>query len=407
VSHAEVRAALERLFDARRELLARPVRAVRDALADVLDAWSAPGSAWQKELAAALPASTGFSAPMVVEALASGLAPYTGRALHDLVAAEGEDLDGFDATAAVLAGAIPLPAFVAVAAPLALRSPVLVKPAAHDPATAPLLARSLAERDPALGAAVAIADFRRDDAAALDALCAAPCVTAMGSDEAIAAVAARVGAGRRFVGAGHRFSVALLGPAATSGDALARAARGLARDVALWDQLGCLSPIAVLVADSDPRAADRAAAALADALADAETRWPRGKIEPAVAAQIASERAAAEVRAAAGDRVAVLAARDTAWTIVREADAVLRNTPLHRFVRVHPSADTAAALAALGPHRERLAGAAVAGFAGEAEPLARALRELGVSYMCQPGQLQSPPLAWPRERRPVLRSLAR
>lgn len=403
MSAAEVEAALARLRDARRRLRERPQRAVQAALADVLDAWSAPGSAWQKELVAALPAPTGFSAPMVAEGLASGLAPYTGRALLDLVRDEGEPPDGFDVTASILAGALPLPAFVAIVAPLALRSPVLVKPSAHDPVTARVIARSLAERDPLLGACVEIADFRRDDAASLDSLCSAPCVTAIGSDEAIDALAARVGSGRRFLGGGHRFSVALLGPAATRGDALERAARGLARDVALWDQLGCLSAASVSVVDADPRAADRVAEALAVALADAEVRWPRGRIEPGVAAAIARERAEAEMRAAAGHAVAVRASRDTAWTVVRESDAALRSGPLHRFVRVHPVADVSAALAALTPHDGKLAAVAIAGFA---ESLAQALSALGVSRVCEPGTLQSPPLAWPRENRAVLRSLS-
>jgi hypothetical protein len=339
---------------------------------------------------------------MVAEALAAGLAPYTGRALLDLVRADGEALDGFDVTAAVLAGAIPLPAFVAILAPLALRSPVLVKPSAHDPVTARLVVRSLAERDALLGASVEVADFRRDDAKALAALCSAPCVAATGSDAAIEAIAARIRPAQRFVGAGHRFSVSVVGPEAMRGAEIARTAEDLGRDVARWDQLGCLSPIAVHVADADPRSADRMADALAAALRDAEMRWPRGRIEPGAAAAIARERAEAEMRGAA-----VRSSDDTRWTVVREADAALRGTPLHRFVRVHPAADVADALAALRPHAAHLASVAIAGFGAATDRVARALAKLGASRVCAPGELQAPPLAWPRDGRPVLRSLAR
>jgi len=406
VSRAAVEAALARLRDARRRLREVPASEVHEALARTLDAWSAPGSPLQKELAAALPAPTGFSPAVVREGLARGLAPYTGRALLDLVRDElggDPDWDGFDVTATVLAGAIPLPAFVAIVAPLALRSPVLVKPAKHDPVTAALLARSL----PALLAGcVEVVDFRRDDTEALDALCRAPCVAAMGSDAAVAALAARVGPAQRFAGSGHRFSLALLGPEAMRGEALARAADGLALDVALWDQLGCLSPVSVH-AIGDARGVDRVAETLAVALSDIESRLPRGRIEPAIAAAISSARAEAEMRAATGGGVAVLASSGTQWTVVRERDAALRVTPLHRFVRVHPAADVDAALAAIAPRSRSLAGVALDGFGTATAALADRLLALGASRVCAPGTLQTPPLAWPRDGEPVLRRLAR
>ncbi|RIL03037.1 MAG: hypothetical protein DCC71_15705, partial [Proteobacteria bacterium] len=287
MSGARVEAAHARLREAGRLLRGRSARELHDAIADVLDAWSAPGSPWQAKLTDVLPASTGFARETVAEGLARGLARYDGAAFRALVASElggaerldaesGAAISGCETTASVLGGAIPLPAFVAILAPLALRSPVLVKPAAYDAATAALLVRSLAERDPLLGACVEIADFRRDDADAMAALCRAECVVATGGDEAVAAIGARVAPPQRFVGSGHRFSLALLGPAATRGEALARAADELALDVALWDQLGCLSPVSVHAVDPDPRAADRVAEALAEALARAAQRWPRG-----------------------------------------------------------------------------------------------------------------------------------
>ena len=46
-----------------------------------------------------------------------------------------------------------------------------------------------------------------------------------------------------------------------------------------------------------------------------------------------------------------------------------------------------------------LPGVALAGFRGQ-EP---ALRELGATRICPPGQLQAPPLDWARDARGVLR----
>jgi len=408
-ARAQVQEALARLREAGAELRARSPAQVHAALADVLDAWRAPDSPWQAELVERLPACTGFSPETVRRGLVLGLAPYSGEALHALVRSElggPEGLDpraaaswrGFPVTATVLAGAIPLPAVTAVIAPLALRSPVLVKPSAHDPVTAPLLARALAERMPELGECVAIVDFRRDDAGALDALCEADCVVATGSDATVAAIGARVVSGtRRFVGHGHRFSLALIGDAATSGAEVLRAARGVALDVALWDQLGCLSPVAAYVL-GDRRAAERFADALASALTALEHRMPRGRIEPEAAAAIARERAEAEMRAAAGEAVSLRAGPGTSWTVVCEAGAALRPAPLHRFVRVQAVGEAELAAA--------LRGAPLAGVAACTAPGALLL-ECEASRVCAPGRLQTPPLAWPRGGLGVLTSLAR
>lgn len=407
-ARAEVERALAGLREAGAELRGRPPAQVHAALADVLDAWRAPDSPWQAELVERLPACTGFSPETVRRGLGLGLTPLSGEALHALVKSElggAEALDaraasswrGFPTTAVVLAGAIPLPAVTAIVAPLALRSPVLVKPSAHDPVTAPLLARALAERMPELGACVAIEDFRRDDTEALDALCRADCVVATGGDAAIAALAARVAPARRFVGHGHRFSLAIVGDAATRGAALLRAARGVALDVALWDQLGCLSPVAAFVL-GDGRAAERFAEALAGALGALERRMPRGRIEPAAAAAIARERTEAEMRAAAGEAVSIRTGAGTAWTVICEAGPRLRPAPLHRFVRVQ-AVDEAELAGALR-------GAPLAGLATCGVPHALLL-DGDASRLCAPGRLQTPPLAWPRGGLGVLTSLAR
>jgi hypothetical protein len=417
MSAAQTRAALARLRDVGRLLRERSAADVHAVLAETLDMWSAPASPWQIALTEALAPVSGFSLEMLREGLARGLAPYTGAALHALVreelggterldAARGLRVDGFTAAATVLAGAIPLPTFVAIVAPLVLRTPVLVKPSMHDPVSATLFARSLVERDPLVGACVEIAAFHRDDAESLAALCEAECVVATGSDDAVAAVARRFAAAgaspRRFIGYGHRSSLAMLGLDATHGDALAREAAALARDVALWDQLGCLSPLAVHVVSAERSAALRVAEALAEALAESELRWPRGRIEAAASAAIARERAEAEMRDAV-----VFASHGTEWSVVCEANGERRDAPLHRFVRVQPSASIDACLAALRPQRAQLAAVALAGFGAATGEISAALAELGASRICAPGTLQSPPLCWPRDNMRVLLPFAR
>ncbi|MGH0028424.1 MAG: acyl-CoA reductase [Myxococcota bacterium] len=401
----EVAARISALRDAGRALRRRPFAETLDALCGVLDAWSDARSPWREELCAALPDATGFTPATVREGLSRALAHWNGEALRRLVATElgpaPERARGFDCTAVLLAGSIPMPSLLSLLAPLVVRSPVFAKCASRDPVTAPLVARSIAAADAGLGACIHTARFRGGDADAVDALLRADCVVATGSDATVDDVAARVASGTRLVRHGHRLSLAAVGEAATRGEALAALAADLALDVALWDQLGCLSPVAVLVAGG-PAGCDRVAEALAAALEAAEKRWPRGRVEPADAALFANEAALAELRGAG-----VFSGRDRAWTVVREADATPRPAPLHRFLRVLPVADEQGLLRAIDPWCAHLAAVAIAGFGTGRPALADALLRRGASRVCAPGELQAPPLDWRNDGHGVVASLVR
>ncbi len=402
--------AAERLVGAGRELRARATDDLVDVLAGWIDTWSEPGSDWADRLAGALAPAAGFHESTVREGLARGLGAWRSDDLRRVVADElgGRDhstVSGFDCTALVLAGSIPMPSLLALVWPLLLRSPVLVKCAARDPVTARIAAETLGEIDPLLGRCVEPLHFDRGDAASLDAfLGRADCVVATGSDAAVAALAARVAPPRRFVGFGHRASVAVLGPEADP----AEAARDLAVDVALWDQLGCLSPVAVycLGADADARSVE-IGRRLASELAGAERHWPRGEVGVEAAALAAGERAEAEVRAAAGADVHVWGGVGDPWCVIREADLTARPAPLHRFVRVHAARDERILIDALGPLARHLAGVALAGCDGHGPALAARLAELGASRVCAPGRLQCPPLDWHHDGQRLLGPIAR
>ena len=96
----------------------------------------------------------------------------------------------------------------------------------------------------------------------------------------------------------------------------------LAQDVSLWDQLGCLSPVAVY-ALGDP---DGWARGLAEALADWASRVPRGEVPLEAAAATQRERDGAELRRGLDDQIDLHTGRD--WTVVREAHADWRKRQL-------------------------------------------------------------------------------
>jgi hypothetical protein len=390
---------------------------VVEILGAVLDGWRDANSPWRQDLESQLPAATGFSAPMIREGLDRALDGWTSKALRDLTIREFGSLDeldassdrritGFETTAVLLAGSIPMPSLLALIAPLIVRSPVLAKPASRDPVTPRLVARSIAETDRELGRCIEIAAFGAGNDACIAAFLEADCICATGADATIAQVQSRVRPPRRLVADGHRLSIAAVVPPRKQGS-LADLAQRLALDVALWDQLGCLSPIAVFSVHDEISRAAALAEALAAALADAEETWPRGRIEAAAARDIARERAEAELRLAAGRAVALHVSDATAWTVVLEDGPQPRPAPLHRFVRIVPVADAANLLDAVRPLGPHLAAVAIEGFGDRTSSLAHALADLGASRVCTPGTLQSPPLDWRHAGRGVLAPLAR
>jgi len=417
VTSDEIAENFARLRDAGERLKRRPIGEVLDVLGTVLECWRDPNSVWRRDLEDRLPAATGFTAPMIGEGLRRALGDWTSDALRELAirelgpigppgSASDRRVSGFDTTAVLLAGSIPMPSLLALIAPLAVRSPVLAKAASRDPLTPHLVAQSIAEADAELGRCIRIVDFAAANEDCTRALLEADCICATGSDATIATVQSQVKPPRRLVADGHRLSIAAVVPP-ESAERRGELADRLAIDIALWDQLGCLSPIAVFAVDPEPARAAALAEAIAAALANAEENWPRGSIDASTAHEIAQQRAEAELRRAAGRAVEIHASDATAWTVIVEDGPEPRPTPLHRFIRVVPVSDPGHLLEAIQPLAAHLAAVAIEGFGEETAGLAHALANLGASRVCAPGSLQSPPLDWRHAGRGVLAPLAR
>ena len=290
----------------------------------------------------------------------------------------------------ILAANLPALAVQPLLPALALGRPALVKSPSAEPLFAPAFAAALARREPALGEAVAAVTWRGGDRA-LEAplLEAAGRVLAYGERETLDDLAGR--APGKLVGYGPKTSLAVLGAGADP----RRAAEGLARDVALFDQRGCLSVAAVYTAGD----AGELAEALAAALSDLAARWPPGPVDPAAAAAVQQLRAEADL---AGLRRPPLPL--PTGTVVVDPCAAFRPTPGLRTVRVHPLAGLAALPELLAPWRGRLQGAALAGAGAEA--LRNALAGLGVSRFAVPGDLQSADATWHNGGRHPIDALA-
>lgn len=383
-------------------------------IAQVLDLWTRADSPWRRGLAHALADTTPFAPTTITEGLAAAMRAWDPAAFLDCARQElGARADGrirslpFSWTSVIAGGAIPMPTLLQPLLSLATGSPVLMRTTSRDAVTPDWLARSLTHVDEDLAAAFESIQFPVDDAPAMEALLSAPCVVATGSDETLAAIRNRLAPGQHFVGYGHRFSVAVFGRGLLSAESdRRRALDGLARDLARWDQAGCLSPVVLYLVDYPETAALDLARELSATLGRLAESMPRGTIAPATQAQIGNEATEARMRVD-GDLPWIGAAGDA--LIILETDHRARPAPLGRFLRIHPVASQRALMEALLPFEGQLSSIAEAGFVAgpdDADPL-ELFGSLGVSRVCEPGRMQTPSIDWPHDGLPLLASLVR
>jgi hypothetical protein len=280
---------------------------------------------------------------------------------------------------AVLASNLPGLAVQPLLPALLARRPVLLKSPSAEPLFAPAFLAALARREPRLAGAVAAATWPGGDAP-LEAPVLAGVGTVLAYGEAAALEDLERRAPGKVVGYGPKTSLAVV---AGSAD-LRATAEGLAHDVALFDQRGCLSVVAVYTAGDAEKLAER----LAGELLDLARRWPPGPAAtPQISAAVQHIRFEAEMR---GLRQFALSLRE--GTVIVDPKLDFRASPGLRTVRVHPLEDLSRLPWLLTPWRGRLLGAALAGV--DAWALEPRLAELGISRLAAPGELQSPDATW-------------
>jgi len=406
---------LERLYGARTCLLARDPADIVRALGRVSALWL--DDAERRHAAAReIARGTGYAPAMVELSLARTFAAWSeqsltrvldaalrgahvetpGAAPRELGAATERTATTPELVLAILAQNTPGLAIAPVYTALALRAAVLVKSARGEARFAPLLLRSIGEIDADLAAACAVHTWAGGTAAIEDPLFAAASrIVVYGSAPTIAAVRAR--AGERVVAHGPRASLAVLAGARLP-DFPSAQARALAREVALLDQRGCLSPQMILV---DARL-DRAAlgAALARELATVELEWPRRRLPLDAATAFRRAVDAAEADVLAGNADALHGGSHEPWAVVVESESRLRATPLDRFVRLHPFDGLGGLRTALQPLRGVIECVGVAAPPDDLAVLAATCRAAGAARICALDEMQDPPADWHGGGRP-------
>ncbi|MEM1058057.1 MAG: acyl-CoA reductase [Verrucomicrobiota bacterium] len=298
------------------------------------------------------------------------------------------------ALAHVLAGNLPVSGLQSVLVGLVLGAHNVVKLPTEE-GDAPV-ARRLREFTSALPEGLRATVALRSDLPD-EELRAADGVIAHGSDEAMAAIHARLRWDQRFLAYGHKLSLIWM---SADGAADADIVAATARDVAAYDQRGCLSPQLIFLAPGLHGAAgrdfcDRLAQALQR---EAQTQAP-APLSPAEAAAIHEAR---DTAAAKGARLWQPEDDGLAWTVAWRAESEFAGSPGGRFIQVRP-AEPANLPNLLRPLRGKLS---TVGHGGALESVVQAVFvALGVHRFCPVGHMQAPPVWWHHDGRPQLAPL--
>lgn len=301
----------------------------------------------------------------------------------------------------VLAGNVLAPTVQMLTRGWLLGAAQWLRPASREPLFAVCVMSELESVAPALAGCTAVVWWPHASASEAAVIRSSDTVTVQGDDSSVEALRQRVERlhpRATFVGYGARWSAALL-----SEKALTPAnARALANEVALFDQQGCLSPTVVFV-ERSPRIATWCGE-LARALADLESRMPRGRLTPEARAGLRHWHENARLKRVLR-RIDGLWEESILWGVALVSDLASVDSPLDRHVIVNPFDRIEQLDVAMGARLERLQGLAIALDGWSAAARGRALARLNPSRAATVGTLQWPPPMWSQDHKPALASL--
>jgi len=432
----EARLSPEIITEACRQLKRNRVQYLRDTpteqsvkiLARLADNWRDDLFPIRKLALTHGPEATGFSKPSLARGLDQFFGRITEESLYNLIAqdlgdsrrlegpmgtpeeradnrtamARGPELIGH-----ITAGNLPCPTLMSMIHGVLVGSAQFVKCAQGSGFIPRLFAHSLYDAHAKLGACLELATWPGGDhpfeAALFDE---ADCIVATGRDETLAKIQARLPRGKRFLGHGHRVSFGYIHRDFLSRAMAIELAKNAARDVAAWNQLGCLSPHLFYVEKNGAVRPEVFAEMLAGEIKALEEEEPRGKISTEESADITYRRDFFELRSAnTGDVKQWKSDGDTSWTVVFEEDPVFVNSCLNRFIHVKAVENLDEMLRVAEMTRGQVSTVALAAPKNDAGEMVKTLAHWGVTRVCPIGQMQNPPMGWRHDGRPTLGDL--
>ncbi len=221
----------------------------------------------------------------------------------------------------------------------------------------------------------------------------AEAIVAYGSDSTLAQIQHRLRPDQRFIAHGHKISIGIVTQVCSE------AARLAAKDVSLFDQLGCLSLINLYCPADQVRDFSEI---LAREMQNFAEIHPRKEVPLSASGAITNLRQLTHFRAANAKDVEIWhSERNTEWTVIAAQTSEIEPTPLYRTVIVKPLPSD---LEMLGENSRYLSTIALYPYSQEA---ANAYRDLPASRICPLGETQQPTIFWNADGYSALGSLVR
>ncbi|MBC8137843.1 MAG: hypothetical protein H8F28_18345 [Fibrella sp.] len=302
----------------------------------------------------------------------------------------------------ILAGNTPLLAWSPLCACLLAGVGIMrVKLSRDETVWTRLFVESLREADAKLAERIELHDFPGEDERTYALLTNADAVIAYGSDAAIDALRGQTPKSVPFFDYGHAVSVGLA-EQHTIFDL--QACAGFATDCLMYDQQGCLSPHILYITGSlrHPTGVRNVEDLSLGGRMRHKMQEQSSRLPPPVAGSAARIREARDIALFSGR---IVHGDDTLrWTVISSLETIPYPPPVgHGVLTVSPVESAAQLRELLQPVWGIVS---CAGVAGELSPEWEAvLREAGVSRICQPGEMQTPPLDWQNGNRDLLAEL--
>ena len=378
-----------------RDAASKPIAPSRvaDAIARAVDLWRDRRYPRRAAAVVRIAQNAGFSIPLLNDSIDALLRPFTQEALDEFAnrVSQRPARNPFALLGFIMAGNVAGAGLHEVAISLIAGVSSLIKTASTEPIFFAEFARTLAEIDPEVGSRISVLNWSRERADLTD-IFTANCdrIVAYGDDATISSLARAT----KLFGFGSRVSAAVIIARALAPSEIDPLTDALARDVTRFEQLGCLSPHHIFVVTPSWDIARVFAHRLSVSLDRCSQSMPPAKIPLNDAAKIVSVRENARWRRIAGDAVQVWEAARLEWTVIFDPAATFSVSPGFRTVFVSAARDWTDLRERLNPAAGLLEAIAFSGDQADAAVFGGLARELGVSYIAAPGEMQSPPIDW-------------
>jgi hypothetical protein len=370
-----------------------------DVLSRAVALWTDRNYPRRRDAIAQIARQAGYSVALLDASLDALLKPFSHAALSSLAAQVSNSArpDRPRVLGFIMAGNVAGAGMHEIAIGLIAGAGLIVKTASTEPVFFDEFARTLSELDREVASRIVVFNWSRARVDLTTSI-AAHCdrVVAYGDDATIESFHNIPAA----IGFGSRVSCAVVARGALVPARINAVAESLARDVALFEQLGCLSPHQTFVVNQSGDAAREFASRLATALDGLAYSMPPANIPLREAAEITGLRERARWRRISGEPLELFEGLRLGWTVVSEPESrrddheSFKISPGFRTVYVTGVRDESQVRASLTTASGIVEAVAVAGDDGETRRISAMLAALGISYVSAPGEMQSPPLVW-------------